>query len=749
MAKRAKHRWGRNLTRLAISGLLLVFFGLHVQGTLHLELIDRIESYLYDARVRLTMPDTIDDRIVIVDIDEASLAKLGQWPWPRDVIARIVDTLFDDYGIRILGFDVLFAEKEESSGERVLDELANSDIGAQPEVRREIARLRETLGGDLRLAEALIARDVVTGFVFKATLGAGEFPAKGALPPVLLGRSEIDGLDIPFVEAKGYVGNLVPLQENAVSGGFFDSPLIDPDGVFRRAPLLQQYDGELYPSLALAVARLAAGSPPVGFVFAETGDRALSGLALEQFRLGERTIPVDEQVAVLIPFRGPPGSFNYVSAQSVIDKSAAKDILKNKIVLFGATAPGLFDLRSTPVAELFFGVEAHANLIAGILDGSIKQQPSYTAGLELSVLFVLALLTALLLPRLAPLPGFLLVIGIVFLTLAGNLWLWSAQGLVVPLASPLSYIFIAALLQMNYGYFVESRNKRRLSRLFGQYIPPRLVEEMDAGGAELSLEGENRRMSVLFSDVRGFTSISEKLDARELTRLMNEFLTPITRVIHDHRGTIDKYMGDAVMAFWGAPLEDPEHARHAVLAGLAMIEKVKALATPFAARGWPPIAVGVGVASGEMNVGNMGSEFRMAYTVMGDTVNLGSRLEGLTKQYGVGMIVSEATMREAPDVLFRELDLVRVKGKTEPVAIYQPLGLRSGIDEQIAAATGRFAEALACFRTQSWDEATAMLEELNENAADPLYEVYLERIRSFRRGPPMPGWDGVFDHLSK
>ena len=749
MAKGAKQRWGRDLTRLAISGVLLVLFGLHVQGTLRLELIDRVESYLYDARVRLTMPATIDERIVIIDIDEASLASLGQWPWPRVTLARIVDSLFDDYNIRILGFDVVFAEKEESSGERVLDELANGAIGELAELQQEIRRIRETLGGDLRFAEALIARDVVTGFVFKDRLGEGEFPAKGALPPVLLGKAEIDALEIPFVEAKAYVSNLAALQENATSGGFFDSPLIDADGVFRRAPLLQRYDGNLYPSLALAVARLALGSPPVGFVFAKTNDQDFSGLTLEAFKLGDRTVPVDEQAAVLIPFRGPPGSFNYVSARSVIDGSAPKTILENRIVLFGATAPGLLDIRSTPVAELFFGVEAHANLVAGILDGTIMQRPSYTAGLELMVLFVLGLLTALLLPRLAPLPGFLLVMGIVAATLAGNFWMWSAQGLVVPLASPLAYIFFAALLQMNYGYFVESRNKRRLSRLFGQYIPPRLVEEMDAGGAELSLEGENRQMSVLFSDVRGFTSISEKLDARELTHLMNEFLTPITRVIHDHRGTIDKYMGDAVMAFWGAPLEDADHARHAVLAGLAMIERVNELGPPFEARGWPPIAVGVGVASGEMNVGNMGSEFRMAYTVMGDTVNLGSRLEGLTKQYGVGMIVSDATMQLIPDMSFRELDLVRVKGKNEPVAIYQPQGLKAELSEQIVAATGRFANALTSFREQDWDKATAILEELNKSAADPLYAVYLERIRSFRQGPPMPGWDGVFDHLSK
>jgi len=356
-------------------------------------------------------------------------------------------------------------------------------------------------------------------------------------------------LTVPFVNARGYVGNLQQLQENAETGGFFDSPLIDADGVFRRAPLVQQYRGDLYPTLSLAIARLALGSPEVGFVFATSDADKRSGLDLEALRLGDRHIAVDGQVAACIPFRGRQGSFHYVSARSVLDGTAPRDILEGKIVLFGATAAGLLDLRSTPVGERYFGVEAHANLIAGLLDGTIKQEPSYAAGLELVVLIVLGLLTGLVLPRLGALAGFLMVFSIVTVSIAGNLWMWSYLGLVVPLASTLTYTLVVGLLQINYGYFIESRNKRHLSGLFGQYVPLEIVEELDSGGAELSLEGETRDMSVLFSDVRGFTGISEKIDAKELTHFMNEFLTPITRVIHEHRGTIDKYMGDAVMAF--------------------------------------------------------------------------------------------------------------------------------------------------------------------------------------------------------
>jgi adenylate cyclase len=609
--------------------------------------------------------------------------------------------------------------------------------------------LRESLDSNIRFAESLIARDVVTGFVFKDSLADNEPESTGVLPAPLIFAHEIAEIDVPFVEAKGFAGNLPALQENAAAGGFFDSPLIDSDGVFRRSPLVQRFKGDLYPGLALAVTRLATGSPAVGLTFAGDNSDEVTGVDLEYLRLGELNIPVSEQVAVFIPYRGRQGSYHYVSAKDVVAGSARRDLLEDKIVLLGASAAGLLDLRSTPVGQRYIGVEAHANLISGLLDGEIRQQPSYSDGLELTLLLLLGLLTALVLPRLAPITAFFFVLALLAATMASNLWMWASLGLVVPLASLLSYTLIAALLQINYGFFVESRNKRHLSRIFGQYIPPALVEELDESGEDVSLEGESRALSVLFSDVRGFTTISEGLSAKDLTRLMNEFLTPITNVIQENRGTIDKYMGDAVMAFWGAPLADADHAEHAVITGLEMIRTVDSLGDYFESQGWPPIAVGVGVASGEMNVGNMGSEFRVAYTVMGDTVNLGSRLEGLTKQYGVSMIVSDGTVRMAPGITYRELDLVRVKGKHEGVAIYEPLGRESDISVKTKYARDKFGHALLAYRRQDWDAAERTLLELKESEEHLLYNVYLDRIRQFRQEPPPGDWDGVFEHVTK
>jgi adenylate cyclase len=263
------------------------------------------------------------------------------------------------------------------------------------------------------------------------------------------------------------------------------------------------------------------------------------------------------------------------------------------------------------------------------------------------------------------------------------------------------------------------------------------------------IEGETRELSVLFSDVRSFTTISEGLDATELTRLMNEFLTPFTGAIQKHRGTIDKYMGDAVMAFWGAPLPDAEHARHALMSAFDMLQVVQQLDQPFRDKGWPAIRVGVGIASGDMNVGNMGSEFRIAYTVMGDTVNLGSRLEGLTKQYGVDIIVNDRTASLVPDYTFRELDLVRVKGKTEPVAIFEPLGPSADLSAETTEMLQTYMTALSAYRDRQWDLAATSFETLRQHSDDLLYNVYLDRSNDFGQNPPSDDWDGVFEHLSK
>jgi adenylate cyclase len=741
----------RIIIRLGISVFVFAIFLLHVAGALPLSPLTQLERLAYDARVRLTMPGTRDSRVVIVDIDEASISELGHWPWPRSRLARLTRELLGHYGARVVGFDTTFPESDPASGTKLLEHLASGPLRDDPDYQAALANLRPSLDYDAEFGQALGGGPTVLGFLFKARQAVGDEGAQriGVLPPPAITAAD-NVFKVNFPDAGAYTGNLPVLQHSAAGGGFFDNPLQDADGVFRRVPLLVAYQGNLYGSLALQVLRAYLAWPPVKLVFEPNDPAHYTSNNLEAVQVGRYRIPVDGQTGALVPYRGPMRSFPYVSAASVLNGSAPADVLADSIVLIGTTAPGLLDLRATPVGSAYAGVEVHANLISGILDGRVKHHPDYIKGTHVVLLFLLGIVVTWVTWRWS----ILAATAATALLMAGytalNLGLWQYGNFVIPLASPLLFTVMLFGLHTIYGFFVESRGKRNLSRMFGQYIPPELVEEMDDSTQNFSLEGESREMTVLFSDVRGFTSISEGLEPRALSQLMNEFLTPITRVIHQHRGTIDKYMGDAVMAFWGAPLADPEHARHGVEAALEMVATLNSLQPEFKRRGWPELRIGVGLNTGSMNVGNMGSQFRMAYTVLGDAVNLGSRLEGLTKQYGVDIIVSESTRAAVPDHAFLELDRVRVKGKEKPVAIYQPLGPKEGVDKTVRQHLRRYRQALDLYRHRDWDSAEREFFMLRQS--DPgraIYGVYLDRIAWFRQHPPPPDWDGVFVHTSK
>ncbi|WP_070988729.1 CHASE2 domain-containing protein [Halofilum ochraceum] len=733
--------------RIGISLLLIVPFLLHATGVLRLGFLEQLENMAYDARLQLTLPGTVDERVVIVAIDEASLNEVGRWPWSRDVLARMVDRLYDHYNADTVGFDVVFAERDESSGLQILQRLADGSLSDNPDFLEAYRRLAPKLDRDRTFARALQDRNTVLGFFFRNSVDPESDESVGMLPPAL-DASGADGLEqLPILTPQGYGANLPVLQEAAASGGFFDNPLVGRDGVFRRVPLIQAYEGDLYGLLAFETARAALDWPEVELEVAREGN---GYQAVESVRMGSREIPVDEQGAVLVPYRGPQHSFPYVSAADILNGTADPAVLEDRIVLVGATAAGLLDLRSTPVQNVYPGVEVHANIVSGILDERIKRRPAYLLGYEFIILALVGIGLTALLPLLPPLWLSAAITGITALLLATNVMAWNGANLVLPLASPLVLVALLFIFHVAWGFFVETRGKRQLAKLFGQYIPPELVEEMDKAPEEVSLAGESREMTVLFSDVRGFTGISENLEPSELTRLMNAFLTPMTRVIHQHRGTIDKYMGDAIMAFWGAPLADPDHARHALYAAWEMQQTMKDLQPQFEREGWPALEVGIGLNSGVMNVGNMGSEFRMAYTALGDAVNLGSRLEGLTRTYGVDMIVSETTRHAVPEFEFRELDVVRVKGKDRPVAIYEPIGPIDEVERETRKAIKRYHAALEKYRQRDWDDAEREIFSLSrEYPDDTVYAMYLDRIMHFRNHPPPDDWDGVFTHQTK
>jgi len=750
----------KHLARMGIGiSLVLVFLG-HVResGTrdplYQLPLIANLEAIVYDTRLRLTMPRTVDPRIVILDIDEKSLAEKerggeGRWPWPRDRLALLLDKLFDTYEVAIAGFDVVFAERDESSGIRVLERLGRKELRAVPQFQSVLARIKPQLEYDDIFARKMKGRRVVLGYTF-STEEPALAPKKGLLPPPILPPGEFAKRPVRTTSWTGYTANLEELQRNAASAGHFN-PLTDEDGVVRRVPVLAEFDGAYYEPLALAMVRVLLGSPPVKPIHPEEEYTSADYAGLEWLEVGSYRIPLDHTASALVPYRGGKGMFNYFSLVDVLNERVDPAELKGKIVLIGTTAPGLLDLRATPVGPVYPGVEIHANLIAGILDENIKQRPPYVLAAEFVLLAASGLAVALLLPLLSPVVSTLTTLLVLLAVLAVNVTVFHVGHVVLPLASGLVMIVTLYTLNMAYGFFIEARGMRQITGLFGQYVPPELVQEMASNPDRFSMAPRAEQLSVLFSDVRGFTTISESLSPEDLAVYINEYLTTMSLVIRErHRGTLDKYIGDAIMAFWGAPVADPDHARHAVLAALDMRSEARSLSEKFKAKGWPAFRIGIGVNSGVMRVGDMGSRIRRAYTVMGDAVNTGSRLEGITKQYGADIIIGEGTKNLISGFVCREVDRVRVKGKDEPVAIYEPLGLEGQVDQAKLDEIELWHQALRLYRARDWDNAERELTKLKKMSPEAeLYDVYRERIASFRANPPGAGWDGVWKFETK
>jgi len=733
--------------RIAVTLLPLLFAVLHAVGYLPLGVLQRLDHIIYDARLRATMPATLDERVVIVDIDEKSLAEVGRWPWPRDRMARLVDTLFEQQGAAMLGFDTVFAEADDSSGLRQLQRLADNELADQPGFPARVAELAPQLDHDARFARALRDRPVVLGYYFTSDR---EGLQSGVLPEPVMRAESLGDRTIRSTPWNGHGANIAPLVQAAPVAGFFNA-VPSQDGVVRSLPLLAEFQGNYYESFALAVFRTLIGRPAVEPGFPAGRFLGEGYGALESIRLSKDgsslDIPTDGRLGALVPFRGPGGpqggSFRYVSASDLLADRVAPGSLKDRIVLVGTTAPGLQDLRVTPLSETYPGVETHANLIAGLLDGQLATQPDYAVGYELIVLLLAGLVLALALPLLSAARAVALSVAVVGVVLGLNTWLYLAHGLVLPVASALVMAGLAFALNMSYGYLVESRAKRELAQLFGTYVPPELVDEMVKDPDAYGMGAATRELTVMFCDMRGFTQISETMPPTALQGLLNTVFSRLTRIIRSHRGTIDKYMGDCVMAFWGAPVETLDHARLSVQSALEMSGAIQTINQERQQAGLPDIGVGVGLNTGEMCVGDMGSDLRRAYTVVGDAVNLGARLEGLSRLYGVDIVASETTRRQAPGFVWQELDVVRVKGKAQTVAIHTPLCTPEQLTPALEAELREWQKALRAWRTQDWDACLVHLSELQaRNAKKVLYRLYAERVVSMKHQPPPPGWDG-------
>nr|WP_295773627.1 adenylate/guanylate cyclase domain-containing protein [Rhodoferax sp.] len=740
--------------RIAVTLIPLVLVLLHATGITPVGSMQRLDDAIYDARLRATMPKTLDDRIVIVDIDEKSLAEVGRFPWGRNKLARLVEVLFSQQHVALLGFDIVFAEPDDSSGLSRLSELARTEFKDQTGFSERLKQLQPELDYDALFAKVLETRPVVLGYYFSSE---NDGRAVGTLPSAVMSKSDLKGRDIEASSWTGYGANIDVLAKAAPAAGHFNTTP-DIDGVVRSLPLLAEYKGKYYESLALAMFRRLAGSPTVvpGFSDEQWLSRSYQGLDRILLKEGKLalSIPVDKHISTLVPYRGlggvEGGSFRYVSAADVLAGRLPVDNLKDKIILIGTTAPGLLDLRVTPVGQIYPGVEAHANLISGWLDDKVTLKPDYSVGYDVFVLTVAGLLLAIGLPLLSAPRAVLLSVGVLAAVTAINTWLYMGYGLVMPLAAALVMTLTAFALNMSYGYFVESRSKRELAHLFGTYVPPELVDEMVKYPDSYSMKATSRELTVMFCDMRGFTKMSERMEPTQLQELLTGLFSELTSIIQANRGTIDKYMGDCVMAFWGAPVETPEHAHLAVKTAMEMASAMRGINADHRARGLPEIGIGIGLNTGTMCVGNMGSNIRRAYTVIGDSVNLGSRLEGLSKAYGVDIVVSETTRKQANDFAWQELDRVRVKGKEQAVAIFWPMAPTAQVNDATSTELKTWVSFVKAYRAQNWDQADVlMLNLMRMNAKKFLYQMYSERVGSMRLLPFDPEWDGATNFETK
>jgi adenylate cyclase len=731
-----KRRFG--YARLLCVGLLIGFAALRVADPAPIEEF-RVRTFdtfqVLDPRVKTAKP------VRIVNIDEKSLAKFGQWPWPRTRVADLVTNL-TKLGAVAIGFDIMFAEPDRLNPAAAADTIRDLD----DETR---TKLRALPSNDDVLADAMRQSRVVlgeTGLPYVVAELDKDLPVTGL---AMLGED-------PQRFMLNFSGLLrsTPVLEAAAAGRGLLTIWTERDGIVRRVPVIMQAQGVTMPSLSFEMLRVATGSDTILIKSNEAGitSVAVKGLA----------VPTDRNGQLWVHFAHYDPSI-YVSAVDVLEGKVDPDVIAGRLVLVGTSAAGLLDIKTTPISPVMPGVEIHAQVLEAALTGQLLSQPPWGPLAEFLSAMILGVAIIWFAPRLGP--KSLVAVGAFFATLlVGTSWYYFSQHrLLIDPTYPLLSTTSIYLTLIFFSFVREQTQRRQIRSAFGQYLSPALVEQLALAPERLVLGGEEREMTIMFSDMRGFTSISEtyKNDPQGLTGLMNRFLTPLTNAILDRKGTIDKYMGDAIMAFWNAPLDDKEHQINACEAALDMLEQVDALNKEREAEAeegghaYIPLNIGVGLNTGTCVVGNMGSDLRFDYSVFGDSVNLASRLEGQSKEYGFPIIVGSNTALAARDrFAILELDFIMVKGKTEPEVIYAIAGredtARSGSFQRLRNLT---IEMLACYRSRDWDGALAAIERGRRSddarSLDLLYNLYETRIRGFQKDPPPQDWNGAFALLTK
>ncbi|MBL6945398.1 MAG: adenylate/guanylate cyclase domain-containing protein [Rhodospirillales bacterium] len=703
--------------------------------------------------------------VTIVDIDERSLKEIGQWPWSRVDIAKIVINLIQG-GARSVAFDMVFAENDRTSPPIIAEKAYGLDDVTKAKMKKlkshdaifgdiiKQARIQKKLRGKVEEVGLVILGQAVEFRRVENENAESDPPPADAVAWIGLRKGALKPTaTLPnFVQM---VRNIPELEKPALSRGLF-SLLPEPDGIVRRVPTFFMNGENFYPSLGIEMLR---ASEYAGTAAVATDIDGVREIRIRKLKKGVHKITTDPKGRVW-PYFSKRDYGKYLPAVDVLNGTFDKSRVKGKMMIVGTSATGLLDIRSTPVDSFIPGVEVHAQFVETILANNLLQRPAYIKGAEIVLLFATGLIMIILVPWI----GAKWTLGL-FVAVAGGTayssWYLFTNELVLMDAGFVVVSILLLYTQLTYtGYAREEAQRRQVRDAFGFYLAPAMVEKLADDPTQLKLGGETRDMTMLFCDVRGFTTISEQFDAEGLTTLINKLLTPLTGIIMERNGTVDKYMGDCIMAFWNAPLDDEMHAHNACIAALLMNEEMEPLNERLeaeaieAGRKHIPLKIGTGLNSGDVVVGNMGSEQRFDYSILGDQVNLAARLEGQCKTYVVDIVIGENTYIRAPEMAALELDLIKVKGKTEAVRIYTLVGDQDIRDTEGFAALGAMhVEMLDAYRGQRWDEAKDKIIGCRELSSEfklgEFYDIYDERLVEYAANPPGADWDGVFVATSK
>ncbi len=682
---------------IALVASIIIFF----VDSASVSFIHNVDLKMKDLRLLVRGQIPPPSSVVVVAIDNKSVKEIGRWPWSREIIGELV-TGVAEYGAKVTALDVVFSETQNPLS-------------------------------DSALAESIaLSGNVIAGHFFRDEVHPIDPEVLAQIKSSKISQLQIDAgvTSVPLIEYANFDANIAAIGQGALAYGFFNV-ISDSDGLFRQLPLLMLYNKDVYPSMVLQALQHFIG---------EGAEVSVGSAGVRSIHVGKYVIPSNQQAELSVNYYGPGGSIKTYSAADVIRKRLPQNELQGKLAFVGFTEMGIYDVRPTPFDSVLPGVEIHATAAANTLDGRFIIHNSSTDLLDRATLFLLPLILALFL-GLAPsaLIGFLAGTGMSTLYIAVNYLLFSRYLIDGSLLSPLMALGLTTIGSEIYRSLVVDRKGRHMKRAFSNYVSADLVAQIMKNPDSLKLGGEKREISILFSDIRGFTTLSEQLSPEALVQVLNEYLNPMTMIVLEEKGTLDKYIGDAIMAIYNAPLDVAGHARHACRSALKMMEKLGDLNRSFIERGIHSIDIGIGINTGDAVVGNMGASMRFDYTAIGDNVNLASRLEGLNKMYGTHIIVSESTkMLAGEGFYFREIDLVAVKGKLQPVPIYELM-----VDD-VSGLLISFSDALMMHRNREFAAALILFDCLSTSHQDSVSVLYAERCREFIAEPPPPEWDGVF-----